>query len=109
MPPKLKTTSQITTRLKAKELISPTSEPKTSDICTCPSNMNDEQQRALEDLIKALNETLRADIEKETVSRRHEMQLMRDSLGKNLQTKPPKSDLKREFFSGNSNEFVIAS
>ena len=99
MPPKLKTTPQITTRLKAKELISKSSEPKTSDICTCPSNMNDEQQKALEDLIKTLNEALRADLEKETVSRRHEMQMMRDSLDKNLQTKPPKSDLKLEFFS----------
>ena len=67
--------------------------------------MNDEQQKALEDLIKTLNKTLRADLEKETVSRRHEMQLMRDSLDKNLQTKPPKSDLKPEFFSSNSNEF----
>ena len=34
------------------------------------------------------------------------MQLMRDSLDKNLQTKPPKSDLKPEFFSSNSNEFA---
>ena len=106
MPPKLKTTAQITTRSKAKELTSQTTEPKTSDICTCPSNMNVEQQEALEDLIKSLNETLRADLEKETTSRRHEMQLMRDSLDKNLQTKPPKSDLKPEFFSGNSNEFA---
>ena len=108
MPPRLKTTTQITTRSKAKELISLTSEPKTSDICTCPSNMNDEQQKVLEDLIKALNETLRADLKKETVSRRqgHEMQLMRDSLDKNHQTKPPKSDLKPEFFSGESNEFA---
>ena len=97
---------QITTRSKAKELVSQTTGPKTSDICTCPSNMNGEQQKALEDLIKSLNETLRADLEKETVSRRHEMQLMRDSLDKNLQTKPPQSDLKPEFFGGNSNEFA---
>ena len=34
------------------------------------------------------------------------MQLMRDSLDKNLQTKPPKSDLKPELFTGNSNEFT---
>ena len=65
MPPKLKTTAQITTRLKAKELVSQTTEPKTSDICTCPSNMNGEQQKALEDLIKSLNETLSADLGKE--------------------------------------------
>ena len=32
------------------------------------------------------------------------MQLMRDSLDKNLHAKPPKSNLKPEFFSGNSNE-----
>ena len=95
MPPKLKTTAQITTRSKAKELIS-----QTTDICTCPSNMN------VEDLIKSLNETLKADLEKETMSRCHEMQLMRDSLHKNLQTKPLKSDLKPEFFCGNSNEFA---
>ena len=63
MPPKLKTTPQIT-RSKAKQLISKTSEPKTSDICTCPSNMNDEQQKALENLIKTLNKTFRADLEK---------------------------------------------
>ena len=44
--------------------------------------MSGEQQKALEDLIKSLNETLRADLEKEIVSRRHEMQLMRDSLEK---------------------------
>ena len=31
---------------------------------------------------------------------------MRDSLDKNLQTKPPKSDLKPEFFSGDSKEFA---
>ena len=63
MTPKPRTTTQITTRSKTKELISQTSKPETSDICTCPSNMNDEQQKALEDLIKALNETLRADLE----------------------------------------------
>ena len=34
------------------------------------------------------------------------MQLMRDSLNKSLQTKPLKSDLKPEFFCGNSNEFA---
>ena len=97
---------QITTRSKAKELVSQTTGPKTSDICTCLSNMNAEQQKALKDPIKSLNKTLSADLEKETVSRRHERQLTRDSLDKNLQTKPPKSDLKPEFFRGNSNEFA---
>ena len=36
------------------------------------------------------------------------MQLMHNSLDKNLQTKPPKSNLKPEFSSDNSNEIIIA-
>ena len=88
MPPKLKTTTQITTCSKAKKLISQTSKPETCDICTCPSNMNNKQQKALEDIIEALNETPRTDLEKETVLQHHETQLMQDSLEKNLQTKP---------------------
>ena len=91
-----------------KKLISQTSKPETCDICTCPSNMNNKQQKALEDIIEALNETLTTDLEKETVLRRHETQLMQDSLDKNLQTQTSKSAMKPEFFSGNSNEFVIA-